>query len=272
MFDVGSPLAVHAVLGGEAWVAAEGAPVRVLAGDVALVRGPGPSRLGSSARSRPLALGDAVGRFGTDRRELVFPGPPVAEVVCGAYSFSGDLGDSVLEALPPIVHLPAGADTVSLRPVLALLAEELGRPEPGQQVVLDRCLDLVLVYALRALWSRAEARPPAWYAALADPPVGSALQAMHEQPAAPWTVASLARSAGLSRAAFARRFRSRVGQPPLAYLTAWRMRLAQERLRDPSATLAQVAQEVGYGNEFAFSAAFRRQVGMSPGRWRAALR
>ena len=106
-------------------------------------------------------------------------------------------------------------------------------------------------------------------AALDDGPVGAALRAMHRQPAKAWSVAELAAIAGLSRAAFARRFAELVGEPPLTYLTNWRIKLARELLREPSITLAQVASEVGYANEYAFSAAFKRHAGDPPGRWRA---
>jgi AraC-like DNA-binding protein len=270
-FDVGSPLSVHAVLGGEAWVGIGDDSVRLLAGDLALVRGPGASHLGSTARPKLLELPDAVARFCARPGEIAFPGPRTAEVVCGAYSFAGHLGSQVLDALPAIVHLPAGADTSALRPLLALLGDEVGRESPGQQVVLDRFLDLILVYALRSYFSRPDAQAPAWYRALADRPVAAALRAIHSRPAHRWTVAELAGEAGLSRAAFARRFAQLVGEPPLGYLTSWRIKLAQERLRDPTTSLAQVASEIGYGTEFAFSAAFRRHVGMAPGRWRAQL-
>lgn len=267
-FQTSLPLAVHAVLGGEAWVSVDDSSVRLLAGDVALVRGPGASHLGSREQSRLVVLDHAIERFGTPRREIVFPGERTAELVCGAYSFSGDLCSALLDTLPPIVHLQAGADTVALRSLLALLADELGHQQPGQQVVLDRFLDLILVHALRSYYARPDSTPPRWYLALDDGPVGAALRAIHQRPAHNWTVASLAAVAGLSRAAFARRFAELVDEPPLTYLTSWRMKLARERLHDPHTTLAQIATEVGYGNEYAFSAAFKRHTGHPPGRWR----
>lgn len=267
-FQTPLPLAVHAVLGGEAWVSANDSSVRLLAGDVALVRGPGASHLGSCEQPQLVVLENAIERFGTTPRELIFPGEPIAELVCGAYTFSGDLCTAMLDALPPIVHLRAGADTAALRSLLALLADEIARAQPGQQVVLDRFLDLILVHALRSHYARPESTPPRWYLALDDRPVGAALRSIHERPAHNWTVASLAAVAGLSRAAFARRFAELVGEPPLTYLTNWRMKLARELLRDPRATLAQVAQEIGYSNEYAFAAAFKRHTGEPPGRWR----
>lgn len=269
VFDSAAPVAVHAVLGGEAFVSVPSqAPVRLLAGDVALVRGPGRSHLAASEQPTLLPLAAALERFAPAPLEIRFPGQASAELVCGAYSFRGDLCAALLEQLPPLVHLRAGADGAPLRPLLALLAEEVARDAPGQQVVLDRFLDLVLVYTLRAYYAQPDAVVPRWYRALGDDSIGAALRAMHAHPARPWTVESLAALANLSRAAFARRFAHLVGEPPLAYLTAWRMKLAREQLRDPRTTLAQVARAVGYSNEYAFSAAFRRHTGEPPGRWR----
>lgn len=269
-FDLGLPLAVHAVLGGEARVAAGGLASRLLAGDVALVRGPGPSALDSCEGPRRLSLGEALARFGVGERELVFPGELVGELVCGAYTFEGDLCEPLLDALPPIVHLRAGPETAPLRALIAGLADEVAHEQPGQQVVLDRYLDLLLVNALRTHFARSGVNAPGWYVGLHDQAVGTALRAIHARPADHWTVARLASEAGLSRAAFAKRFGEIIGQPPQAYLTTWRIQLARDRLRDPNASLAGIAAEVGYANQYAFAAAFKREVGEPPGRWRQA--
>lgn len=149
-------------------------------------------------------------------------------------------------------------------PLLPLLAEEIGRNEPGQQAVLDRLLDLLLIAVLRTWFARAEAETPAWYRAQGDPVVGPALRLIHNNPAYPWTVAELARRTGASRAAFARRFTELVGEPPMTYVTGWRLALAADLLRDPDATVGSVARQVGYGTPFAFSAAFKRVRGVSP--------
>ena len=105
---------------------------------------------------------------------------------------------------------------------------------------------------------------PAWYRANSDPVVGKALRMLHNNPAQPWTVAELAARAGVSRAALARRFTDVVGEPPMAYLTGWRLALAADLLRDPAATIGSVARQVGYGSPFALSAAFKRVRGVSP--------
>jgi AraC-like DNA-binding protein len=204
-------------------------------------------------------------------RRFLHPGAgsPV-EVMCGAYAFDGDLCDTMLSALPPAAIVRAGAGGSGLRTTLNLLADELATDGPGHQTVLDRVLDLLLVHTLRAHLADPATARPGWHRALDDPPVAAALARLHEAPATPWTVASLAAEAGLSRAAFARRFAVAVGEPPLAYLTRWRMRLAEELLQQEGATLARVARAVGYSSEFAFSAAFKRERGMAPAAWRRA--
>jgi AraC-like DNA-binding protein len=209
---------------------------------------------------------------GRPRRFVHAGAGPATEVMCGAYAFDGDLCDTLLSALPPAAVVRAGDGGPGLRATLNLLADELAGDGPGHQTVLDRLLDLLLVHALRAHLADPAAARPGWHRALDDPPVAAALARLHDDPARAWTVASLAAEAGLSRAAFARRFAAAVGEPPLAYLTRWRMRLAEELLRRPGTTLAGVALAVGYASEFAFSAAFKRERGLAPAAWRRAAR
>ncbi len=155
-------------------------------------------------------------------------------------------------------------------PLIALLAEEIVRDAPGQEAVLDRLLDLLLIAALRAWLSRDEAAAPGWYRAHGDPVVGHALRLIHDDPAHPWTVAELAREAGVSRAALARHFNELVGEPPMAYLAGWRIALAADMLLEPGTTIGSVAAEVGYGSPYALSTAFKRLRGLSPREHRVA--
>jgi AraC-like DNA-binding protein len=156
----------------------------------------------------------------------------------------------------------------SVEAVVALVRSEIDGQGAGGTMVLDRLLDVLLVSCLRALWAD-QLRPPVWAGVPQDPSVGAALRAMHADPAHPWTVEELAGIAGLSRAALAKRFTAEVGAPPMTYLTQWRMGLARQSLSEDGATLAAVARQVGYASEYAFSAAFKREVGEAPGRWRA---
>jgi AraC-like DNA-binding protein len=172
----------------------------------------------------------------------------------------------LVEALPDVAVI--GSDDPALAGAVALVRTELTADRPGTSMVLDRLLDVLLVGCLRALWAQ-QLRPPIWAGVPQDPAVGAALRALHTRPEHPWTVAELAREAALSRAALARRFAAEVGSPPLTYLTDWRMRLAREALMEEGGTLASVARQIGYASEYAFAAAFKREVGDAPGRWRA---
>jgi AraC-like DNA-binding protein len=184
----------------------------------------------------------------------------------GCYQVKGEVSQRLLAALPEVMHLPARAlDT----PLVPMLVEEIAKDEPGQGAVLDRLFDLLLVAVLRAWLAREQERPPGWYAAQGDPVVGPALRILHEDPARPWTIAELAARVGISRAALARRFVELVGEPPMTYLTRWRIALAADRLLEPQATVDAVAREVGYSSAFALSTAFKRERGVSPSEHRA---
>lgn len=176
--------------------------------------------------------------------------------LCGAYELARL--HPLLSALPPILR-------ASSSPATALLNAELAQPTLGSDALIPALLDVLLVHALRS-WCTTTGE--GWAAALRDHPVATALQAMHTAPAHPWTVATLAHTAGLSRATFARRFTTHTGQPPLAYLTWWRMTLAARMLRTTDAPLTTVAAAVGYNSEFAFATAFKRSFGIAPGRYR----
>jgi AraC-like DNA-binding protein len=138
--------------------------------------------------------------------------------------------------------------------------------------VLDRLLDLLLVAAVRAHFTRAAADAPGWFRAQGDPMVSSALRLMQDNPAEPWTLASLAQETHVSRATLARRFTEVVGQPPMEFLTEWRLALAADLILDPTETIASVAAKVGYGSAYALSAAFKRVRGVRPGEYRRSER
>jgi AraC-like DNA-binding protein len=269
-----APLTVVAVMRGDAWyVPDRGEPVRLAPGDVAIVRGPDPYTFADDPATDPQvvihpgqvcttidgeslheAMDLGVRTWGTD---------PAGSVVMltGTYHTDGEVSRRLLDALPAIVVLRNDSWDC---PVLPLLATEVVKDEPGQQVVLDRLLDLLVVAALRAAFSRADAEVPAWWRAYGDPIVGRALRMMHRDPGHPWTVAELAAGSGASRAALARRFHELVGEPPMAFLTGWRMALAADLVLEPGASVGAVSRRVGYGSPFTFSTAFKRTYGLSP--------
>ncbi|GGW38116.1 AraC-like DNA-binding protein [Streptomyces albaduncus] len=186
-------------------------------------------------------------------------------MLTGTYRMRGEIGGRLLDALPPLLALTTDVWDCPLTP---FVMAEIVRDAPGQEVVLDRLLDLLVIAAPRAWSARPEAAPPAWYRARADPVVGPVQRLLQDDPAHPWTVAALAAKAGLSQAALARRFTELVGEPPMTYLTGRRLALAADRLRDTDATIGAIARQVGYGSAFALSTACKRAYGVSPQEWR----
>ena len=278
-----APLTVLAMVRGDAWVMADGGeePIALHVGDVAVFRGPDPYTVADDPATPP--------QVAIDPRQVCRGLVPGAEkllesfslgvrtwgnatdgstvMLTGTYSLDGEVSGRLLRALPPVLVLREGEWDC---PVVPLLADEIVKDEPGQEAVLDRLLDLLLIAVLRAWFARPGNGSPEWYRGYGDPVVGHALRLLHNNPAHPWTVAELARETGASRAALARRFAELVGEPPMAFLTGWRIALAADLLLEPGATVGSVADRVGYGSPFALSAAFKRVRGVSPQEHRAA--
>ncbi|GGN62297.1 AraC family transcriptional regulator [Streptomyces albiflavescens] len=187
----------------------------------------------------------------------------------GRFSFGLRAQELLLDALPPVVLVPAAtgqAETV--RWALTAIDQELLHRRMGSTLVAEHLAVVMLVHILRLHLVREARTVSGWLAGLADPVVAAALARMHEEPARPWTVAELARSGAVSRSTLAARFKSAVGQGPLEYLTAWRLELASKQLREGSATVASIARDVGYGSESALSTAFKRVMEVSPHHYR----
>ncbi|WP_415856547.1 AraC family transcriptional regulator [Sinomonas sp. G460-2] len=273
-FPVGAKLAIHGILSGEAfaWTSDASRSRHVLPGDVVLVRGPSEQFMAHSpgADVVPFLGHPSVGPPGGAQR-MVFgegSGSPTT-FFCGAYTFAGELCAGLLAGLPDLTVVRPRAGS-ALRATLDVFAGELLHDAPGQQALLDSLLDVILVQALREQLAADVQAAPAWFRAMDDPAVASALRAVHRDPARAWTVAGLAAEASLSRAAFARRFTALLGVAPLTYVADWRMALAREQLREGGTSLAAIARSLGYASEFSFAAAFKRHHRMPPGRWRTA--
>lgn len=269
-----APLTVMLMVRGAAWILPDtGERLRLTPGDLAIARGPDPYTCADDPGTAPQALilpgqecrypdGRALnGSMDLGVRTWGDRLDGSAVMLIGTYPMQGEISGRLLDALPPLITLTSDVWQCPLTP---LLMEEIVRDEPGQEVVLDRLLDLLVIAALRAWFARPDAEAPAWYRALADPVVGRVLRLVQDDPAHPWTVASLAAKAGVSRAALARRFTDLVGEPPMSYLTGWRLALAADRLRTTDDTIAAIARHVGYGSAFALSSAFKRVYGVSP--------
>ncbi|WP_371480619.1 AraC family transcriptional regulator [Kitasatospora sp. NBC_00315] len=195
---------------------------------------------------------------------------PRTSLLCGNYHLDQGRPHPLVRQLPELIHLPAGhGRRPELTAAIQLLGSELENPRAGSDGIVPALIDSLLLYILRAwLEERPAGAAEGWAAALRDPAVAPALAAIHTDPAARWTVESLAARAGLSRAAFARRFAAMVGEPPLSYLTRWRMTTAARLLREADLPLSTVAARAGYGSEFAFGKAFKREYGLAPGSYR----
>lgn len=244
---------LHIVRRGSAWLrTAEDEPLPLEVGDVALVTAGVAHTLSSHEEIESVAV------------------PETALVQSAKFSFTHDTPHPLLALLPPVVKFPTEelhADA-ELRSLMQLIRSESLQPEQGSYAVVPRLLEALFVYLVRA-WVRQQ--PPGaggWLGALRDPQLRKALTQIHQSPHVPWTVESLARSVAMSRAAFAKRFTDLVGEPPLTYITRWRMDLAAKMLRESGEPVARIASRVGYISETAFAKAFRRRRKIAPGQYR----
>jgi AraC-like DNA-binding protein len=273
----------HVVLYGTCWL-------------IPLGSGPEPARQGPMALSpgdvvflrdgRGHVLADHPDTPPVDARHCVKDSaPPIGTVslggdgartslLCGNYHLDQGRPHPMVRQLPALIHLPTRHGRhPELAAAVQLLGSELENPRIGSTGIVPALIDSLLLYILRAWFEDQPAATAAgWAAALRDAAVAPALTAIHEAPATPWTVESLADRAGLSRAAFARRFTTMVGEPPMAYLTRWRMTTAARLLRESEAPLTSVAAQTGYGSEYAFAKAFKREFGQAPGGYRREAR
>lgn len=189
---------------------------------------------------------------------------PVTQIVCGKFQFENADNNPLVRLLPSLIHIPAVHAGDWLPISLRLLSNEARTGRPGSQTILSRLTDIVFVQALRAWMESLPEEEGGWLGALRDRHIGLALALMHKQPNRDWSVASLAHEVGLSRSAFASRFNQFVGEPPLGYLTRWRMHLAAGLLEKEELTVSETAERVGYESGSAFYKAFKRQFGIAP--------
>jgi AraC-like DNA-binding protein len=190
-------------------------------------------------------------------------------LVCGEFHVEGPQLQPLLGELPPCILLRAGEASQWLTMTLRVLAHEALGMEPGADLIMERLVEVIFVQCIRG-WLRTGVLPEqGWLQALRDPHIARALSLIHQRPAQQWTVEELARGVGMSRSMFAERFTKEVGEPPLTYLTRWRMQLSGARLvASPSEPLKSIATAVGYHSEAAWNRAFRRFAGQPPAHWR----
>ena len=276
----------HGIVEGSCWAAIAGeSPLRLEAGDVVLfpqgdphvvssapgMRGPGVDRsffFSPRPPQLPYALSMRGAQITTAR--LDGGGRDRATIVCGFLGLDAKPFNPLLAALPRVLVVPGHAlgagswVTTFLRVVVA----ESNERRPGGEAVLERMSEMLFVEVLRRHVDSLPPEQTGWLAGMRDPGVGRALALLHDRPAEAWTLEKLSTEAGLSRSSLHERFVHFIGQPPMQYLTRWLMQLASGLLRETSAKVVEVALRVGYESEAAFSRAFKREVGASPGAWR----
>jgi AraC-like DNA-binding protein len=238
-------------------------------GDLTLVPHGAGYRLRSGADAATPSLFDLeIERVG-DRYGILRHGGggQTAIMVCCAVRFAHPAARNLAAALPAFIHVPAGssADSESIESTVRLMAAEARALRPGGETVVTRLADILVVQAIRSWIERDPAARSGWLGALRDPLIGRAIALIHADPGRDWTVASLAAELAMSRSAFAARFTGLVGEPAMSYVARWRMNVALDSLREDGATVAQLADRLGYRSEAAFSRAFKRIVGIPPG-------
>lgn len=267
---MGDCLWFHVVTSGRCWLAVPGEEPRLLQpGELALVpHGQGHDLWSAPGLPAPPAIQDIPHEFVSERYAVLRHdgGGAPASLVCGAVRFDHPTGYGLMALLPRLMVVADPAVESTLR----LFAEEARVLLPGGETVITRLADVLVIQAIRSWLASAPEARAGWLGALRDPQVGRAVALVHREPARAWTVAGLASAVAMSRSAFAARFTELVGEPVMGYVTRWRMHVAAGRLRAGEVSVAEVARELGYRSEAAFSRAFKRVTGVSPGSVRRA--
>jgi AraC-like DNA-binding protein len=268
-FDAPAQAKFGIVLRGSCWltVAGEASPVPLTSGDCYLLPRGMEHELSDDPSTPSRKFSDVV-----DRSHEVMEyggGGTATTIIGGRFIFDVPSSAPLTSLLPSVIHIRAtGEQALGLQMTVKLLAAELEAPGAGSQVIVSRLAETLFVQAIRAHVACSGCKTTGWLRAMTDPSIGAAMKAMHDQIADPWTVASLASAAGMSRSAFAARFKELVGEPPLEYLTRWRMYQAGRMLRGGSGKLLDVARMVGYDSDGAFNKAFKRILDVTPGDYR----
>ncbi len=272
----------HVVTHGSCWISLLGdagfEPVRLEEGDIAVIPHGDPHVVSSAPGMRAEPDLEAH-RRPEDANALPFTlrtggdGPSDAHLICGFFTCDARPFNPLLGSLPRFIRFGRDSSQTShslLDQFIRFATAEMGDKRAGRQSVLNRLSELLFVEVIRWHMDQlANSNNTGWLAGLRDPLIGRALTLLHARPAHAWTLEELASQAGASRSALADRFAHLVGCPPIQYLTQWRMQLAAKRLADRNAKISVIASEVGYESEAAFSRAFKKSVGQSPGQWRS---
>lgn len=265
-------IAYHYVVSGRLFLQLDdGDPFEIAVGEVVLMPRNDRHTLGSAPGLKPAIIDHLIQPAdGTKPAVLHIGGSgEEAHIICG-YMGCEIPDNPLLAALPRVLRIKAndGAAGAWFGDLFQRAAEEFATGGIGSSTVLSKLAELLFVETIRRYLASLPHEQTGWLAGLRDPKIGKALAMLHAQPAHTWTADELAKAADMSRSAFAERFTGFVGMPPMRYLSHWRLQLAAVRLRESPRATAQIAYEVGYESEAAFSRAFKQTFGITPGRWR----
>jgi AraC-like DNA-binding protein len=242
-------------------------------GDILMFPHDHPHLMGSDVSLPPAARSEVVDKRGGGMYRIEYGGGgAMTRFVCGYLACDPRVCRPLFSALPRMLSVSIGEDAAWLLQMLRVGVQESLSQGPGARSLLAKLAELMFVEAIRRFAASQSADQRGWLAGLRDRHVGRALALLHGKPAHPWTVDGLAREVALSRSAFAERFVELIGEPPMQYLTRWRLALSAQRLRTGNDTIARVAERAGYESEAAFNRAFKREFGMPPSAWRKSVR
>ena len=195
-------------------------------------------------------------------------------MICGVFHLQDGGDHALFSLLPSLIHIKGeqGRAVEWLDTTLKFMSSEIGAARPGSDTIVGRLTDILFIQSVRA-WIDSQGNGGCgWLTALNDPQIGAALGQIHRVPGQPWSVEALADRVGMSRSAFSARFSSLLGEPPIRYVTRWRMRLASNWLRDTDISLTAISERLGYDSDGSFERAFKREVGVAPGAYRRRVR
>ncbi|HEX5940447.1 MAG TPA: AraC family transcriptional regulator [Dehalococcoidia bacterium] len=269
-------LMFHVVTSGGAWLVVDGAEPQLLQpGDLGLVPHGRGHKLLSEPGEPSEHLFDIEREQVSDSYEIIRlgGGGPGARIICGVVRFENPAARQLMELLPRVIYVEATSSPEMewIQSTLRLMAFEARDIRPGGETVITRLADILVIQAIRSWIAEDPAAQTGWLGALRDPQIGRAISLMHRDPGRQWSLMSLASEVAMSRSAFAARFTELVGEPPMQYLARWRMHVALTALSEDDAPLGDLARRIGYRSEAAFSRAFKRFLGVSPGAARRAI-
>lgn len=260
----------HIVTQGQCWIVAESeVPLLLKPGSLVLLpRGRG-HRLVDNLNAEVKSFFDLPVQRLSERYESLHygGGGEMTRLICCVMSFDQVAGQQLVTQLPEVMHIESLDDDADiwLKHSLQFMAREARNPRSGGQTIMANLADILVIQAIRGWMKSAPEANTGWLAALRDRYIGRSLAAIHRQPEYPWSVELLAREIGLSRSAFSARFSALVGESVMKYVTRWRMLLARNRLIHETISVGELADQLGYQSEAAFSRAFKRTLGVSPG-------